>query len=753
MRSVRQFCREADYPVSLFLTYSFDPLFFERIPWAELRAGGSRRILVAADAGQVADAMRRCMGQTVYLGRRYLLAETVLANTFHPKLIARLSAQGGRVWVGSGNLTYTGWGGNHELGTTWSIGPGEPDSGAWLDELLAAVSSMVRSTSFADQLHAIRAEVPWLTRRPASTVEPPVLFGMPGRPLARQLAERWRGRRFDELKLCTGSTDKDGEFLKWAHRQFQIKRATICLTPAHASFDVAQLARLPFDVRIVEAAREKVMHAKFYWFSGPDGPAAVVGSANCSVAAWLGANVELIVPYDQPDEVQFAPALEVFRDAGTPPEQALADVGASSETEEEGASPQYRLVSLRLTAGKIIEAVLDPQPDADAQVTLFLGDRPHDAAIRLTARLRMFAGRLPPDFATASATAYGVAEVLARGVTHRTDPRWIDNDVLLERSSTARPLDRELQDLSHPGLFNADRHRILETIRRVSAQILSTTAPANLPSSLSRKSNTDAQDKPQRTNAPAALDPAAMVRSLQEITRERHERFGGKSFPYAGTLHGVMAMLFAGEEDPNDMDLGRETWGATEPDKNSDQDDSNGPPTRPAGPPPQEPTATETLHSFQQQLRSFLDELAKPAFAESCLPTRMVEALAYPLFLCLSGADAGWLPPSELPAVATRVTGIMLYRPYGPGKPRGLLYMVRQRHDEAGRLDEFESAAGNGTLWTVLLAALAPRPDAPLPILLPQAAALIAVIRCQDLLARTDPTHLSSLVRSVRVRA
>jgi hypothetical protein len=35
-----------------------------------------------------------------------VLAETVTANIFHPKLIVQLSPTSGRVWIG--NLTYTG---------------------------------------------------------------------------------------------------------------------------------------------------------------------------------------------------------------------------------------------------------------------------------------------------------------------------------------------------------------------------------------------------------------------------------------------------------------------------------------------------------------------------------------------------------------------------------------------------------------------------------------------------------------------
>jgi hypothetical protein len=751
MNSAREFCREGDYPIAVFLTYSFDPLFFERIPLADLRAGGSRRIVVAADAGQVAEAMRRCIGQTVHLGRRYLLAETVQINTFHPKLIARLSRNGGRVWLGSGNLTYTGWGGNHELGTSWPIGPGEADPGGWLDDVLTAVGAMVRSTSFADQLRAIRAEAPWLTARSDKPTPAPVLFGMPARSLAPQLAQRWQGRRFDHARICTGSTDTDGAFLDWARRTFGITQATICLTPAQASFDPARLSRLPLDIRIVEAPAKKTMHAKFYWFHGDQGPAAVVGSANCSAAAWLGSNVELIVPYDHPDESAFASALEMFGNPGSPPAEALEGIPLRNGPDEGDVAPLYRLVSLRLAPGRVIEAVIDPRPDPSAHITMHLEEGAKRVAVRVAPQPRAFAGRLPLEFSLGSATAYGFAEVVAGGLAERTEPRWVDNDAALDRNSTVHTLDDALRDFGRNGSFSGDRQHILETIRKVSAQLLSGAASPAPPTSHSHASHSAPAGDAQDATAPAPLDPAAMIRSLQDITRERQQRTGGRALSHAGTLRGVMALLFAREAEPEDIDLGREAWGASEPDKNPDQGDTD-PPSPSSGQSSTEPSTAETLASFRQQLRIFLSELAKPSFAETCVPTRMVEALAYPLFLCLSATDAGWLPAGELSATATRVTEIMLDQSYGQGKPRGLLHMARQRHETAGSLEEFNQAAGNGTLWTVLLAALTPDPNAPPVILLPQAAALSGVLQCQELLARTDPSRLSSLVQTVLVK-
>lgn len=243
MASAREFCREVGYPVAIIFTYSFDPLFFERIPLADFSIGGSRRILIAADAIQASEAISNAIGQIAHLGRRYILAETAGANLFHPKLIARLSDTGGRVWLGSGNTTSGGWGGNQELATSWSIGPEQQDKGSWLDEILEAVSTLVRSSTFTDQLGEIRHVIPWLSARPPLIEPPPVLLGMPDKPLAPQLAARWLNRRFTELKICTGSTDESGAFLSWAHRTFGIERATICLSPAFASFRSQEIGK------------------------------------------------------------------------------------------------------------------------------------------------------------------------------------------------------------------------------------------------------------------------------------------------------------------------------------------------------------------------------------------------------------------------------------------------------------------------------------------------------------------------------
>jgi hypothetical protein len=216
-----------------------------------------------------------------------------------------------------------------------------------------------------------------------------------------------------------------------------------------------------------------------------------------------------------------------------------------------------------------------------------------------------------------------------------------------------------------------------------------------------------------------------------------------------------MAVLFA-QEGQEELDLTRENWTANEPEKSPDvngellaEQQAAGEPGKPVA---QIPTSRETLISFSEQLASFLDELAATSFAEECDAPRMVQALAFPLLLCLRGADAGWLPASQLGSVATQVARIMIENHYEAVKARGLLRVVRERHTAAGRLKEFHSAVGDGTLWTLLVAALVPASSTALRVLLPQATALANILQCQDLLTNADAPQLSSLAQSVLIR-
>ncbi len=515
MISARDFCRIPDLPVSIFFTYTFDPLFFERVPWNDLAVGGRRRVVIAADSERVAEAMLRCGGQVAYLGRSYLLAETSYAGVFHPKLIARLSEKGGRVWIGSGNLTYTGWGGNRELAASWAIGPTEEDKGGWLNEFFELAGRSIGSTAFTDQLRDIRAEIPWLTRSDF-VQNSPILMGSEGNPLAPQLLERWRGRHFERIRICTGSTDVNGAFLGWANRAFGIKRAILYLNVANASFDPRRLADLDMDVRIIPAPPEQMLHAKFYWFDGDEGAAAVMGSANCSAAAWLASNVEVVIAYDNPNEGDFSTVLVVFDDKAHRASEVLSP--SSLEIEDEAAvRVSHRLVSLRLRPSDLIEAVIEPSLSEDAVVYLsFMGltGEKH----KLARRKSDWAVRLPESFRVGSMALFASVEGKSAGVSFRTAPRWVDNDVLLERATGKFDVDASLAELSRERFSSRDNQRILETIQAVAAEVLDPTKYVATSTDQSAGPGGEREDQ-QDLGPVRAVDPSSMRAGLGNLNR------------------------------------------------------------------------------------------------------------------------------------------------------------------------------------------------------------------------------------------
>jgi hypothetical protein len=756
MISAREFCRERGFPHAVFLTYAFDPLFFERVPLRDLERGGSRNIVIAADAGQLREAMRQSLEQLVHLGRSYVLAETVTANIFHPKLIARLSSTGGRVWIGSGNLTYTGWGGNQELATAWSIGPDHEDRGAWLWALLDGVTAVIRSATFAAQIEALRASVPWLSAAADTTHPAPVLFSTPARPLAPQLAARWQGRRFEELELCTGSTDTEGAFLLWAHRTFGVRRATICLSPPFVAFDPRKLEKLPLEIRIIKAKPEQLMHAKFYWFSGSGGMAAVMGSANCSAAAWLAGgghgNVELVVPYDTPSESDFKIVLSIFKGTKLAPSKALPKRPAAPEDEAGADQPSFQIVSLRLrTTGRIVEMMLEPQLPADAQVEVVLRSAFRTISVPL-ARHKVWSGRLPPDFELGPGTAYGSAVITVERQTITTAARWLDNEAAIAHATTEIGIDPDLKDLSRRSFMSADQQRILEAIYAVSNTLLRGDGKPLVLAAARKRHADDAVRSDDDARQAGAVDPAAIVRSLKELAAARaaHHRTGHGA--YGGTLEGVIAMLFSRDEAAEEIDLSHEAWTGDNPEQVSDEPgDIKGNLGQPSGDaqPPAMPGHHEVAARLRDQLERFLHELARPEFADTCDAARLVQALAFPLLLCVRGYEGGWLVRDTLASVAVHVTHIMFNKTYGPGQPAGLFRRVQERYVALGRDDEFLRAVGEGTLWSALLSALTIAGDEPLKQLVPKAAALATVFGCKELVAFAAPEHLGSLMQGL----
>jgi len=740
----RLFCRERTFHKALLLTYSFDPIFFEQVVLPDLWAGRSGDILAIGDREQIAEATQLSASQLWHLGKNYLLAGASHEGAFHPKVILRLGAKDGAVLIGSGNLTSSGWGGNQELGTAWMVGPEHPDNGAWLHAFLADVMAWCSSDLERDAVSRMR-DVPWLSLTPPTTAASPVLHSRRDTPLARQLAQRWAGRRFDTVRILTGSTDQSGAFLRWAHTTFGIKRAVVALTPSMASFDPAQLSDLPIELTLIAAQPDRPLHAKFYWFEGESGAAAVMGSANCSAAAWLlapaqGGNVETVVVYDTASADAYQNVLGIFeRPAQTPSE--LLTPKSPEPVEPSPASHPYRLLGLRWDKEiQQVLAVIDPPPVAVMTVELMISTQ------TLTMKSQpQVAGHwvcaVPEGLG--SSTLFASVRVAAGDSSWTTAPRWIDDLASLRHASQSARLLEPFKGLERSAT-SAEQRQMLEDLQEVAHALFNDTAAFRDPgtgTSRDGKSDSEADAAP--------VNPNNLVCHLDE---------GSESMPLLGearpgtlSISGILRMLFDAEGDGPGADVVAEDEqldeGMNPPDSGTKGDKSKETidPARQDAP----PVEARFRERLAAQITTFLTELRSTGFAERCSATQMVQATSFPLAVALRGQKRGWVSPDLAERWGLDVIST-LFRGAGPNAG-GLLHSVERRYALNGQNEIFGDVVGDGTLWMVLVSTLGGTRWHGPGTYLDKAVALREVFASPQLLASARPERIAGLLSKVRI--
>lgn len=695
----RVFCRERGYHKAILLTFSFDPVFFEQVVLPDLWVGQSRDILVLGDGGQTEPAVQSAAGHLWHLGKRYLLAPARIRGAFHPKVFLRLGPKDGIVMISSGNVTSSGWGGNQELGTAWMIGPDHPDRGGWLHPFLEDVQSWCDGELEGNAVSRMR-DVPWLSLTPAVSIESgPMLYSHHTHALAPALATRWAGRRFEELKILTGSTDESGAFLRWAHATFGIRRATIAITPSSASFVAERLADLPLELRLIAASPLRPLHAKFYWFTGADGAAAVMGSANCSAAAWLlaplnGGNIESVVVYDRAVADEFEHALNLFSAPTQSPAEILLPRQAQ-EAEPAARQPRFALRSLQWErAARRIYVEIDPVPEPNATIELaFEGRRTSmsrcaSTGVRWTCDLADELG---------AATRFASAFITIGAEVWTTALRWVDDIAELEHASHAARMLEPFKGFDGDTTSQA-RRKMLDDLQEVAQALFSDSSsfPDPRPS---------ANDGKKQGDVPAApVDPNDLISDLDDSVSS--SLFANSARPGSLSLTGILRLLF-------DAESGDDTP-APPADGDENLDDGqmptapHEPPTEPESDPGDGTNGSSVEACFRdrlaEQIQELLTEMSAATFARRCTATQMVQAASFPLAVALLGQPKGWVDGGLAERWAQEIFSILFRRKYGGAE--GLLRVVERRYIENGQIATFNDVVGDGTLWLILVATL-----------------------------------------------
>ncbi len=284
----------------LLTTYSLSLSFLEAIPLSSVYRT-YRNFTVISDI----EGYRASLADVgaVGVGRDYdLVPVKCRTGVFHPK-IALMADQAGeiRATVGSGNLTFGGWGYNNEI--LEYLRPGR-DSACFAD-LAGMLESMMRETASRGRLDCVTPPdlAPFIElARKAAAVSGDGgsrLLHTMDRPLAEQIGEMAKDLG-GAVQFSVVSPFFSGHHgIRLLCKSLECDRVSVAvpaIAPSVFDFDAAAADGLEVSAVACDTfSDDRSLHSKLFDIECANGRLVVGGSANATVPALDGANVEAVV--------------------------------------------------------------------------------------------------------------------------------------------------------------------------------------------------------------------------------------------------------------------------------------------------------------------------------------------------------------------------------------------------------------------------------------------------------------------------
>jgi hypothetical protein len=226
------------------------------------------------------------------LNRAYVACAVRSPHAHHPKYILLVGPDQGRLFVGSGNLSISGYAGPGECFTVHEWHREDPAADA---SAFGAVRELVEGTivkGWIDQVAADRIRDIFSAARWIPTVggpSSPVVHNL-YRPLLEQLVERVNGKTVTHIVAAAPFHDKSGQAIAKLLGALEPAQFRLLVQERRTRLDVRALDRVlrrQPGAAIVEAAApapypNTLLHAKFILVKTPDADVLLQGSANLS---------------------------------------------------------------------------------------------------------------------------------------------------------------------------------------------------------------------------------------------------------------------------------------------------------------------------------------------------------------------------------------------------------------------------------------------------------------------------------------
>jgi hypothetical protein len=385
--SILEAIKRGGLDASLFTTFNATLSFYEDVLLRKLTAVGCRNNVVLMDRRQCAIAYASEATRPRLAGIAYTLVPIGIAGAFHSKLCVLAGKKRASVFVGSHNLTISGFGYNREVTNHVDMAgaPGTADRGlltqAWMTarewistlgtNLPASLlsSAYALDSAFGTQIAVEQGDGPRLiAQRPG------------GDGLLEQLKRVVSGR-VRRITICGAFFDHDNALLMALAKQWEdaeivvgIEPSTVWmgLPPAHPRIRVVDVGNLGANKK-----KPGYLHAKAIYVEGDGRHLFASGSANPSGPAWMtqhaAPNVETMLVRFGKDADACARALGMHALCKKQPLNSgrLSDVVTRSRNVSMGivACPALHVGIADHTAN-IVRVVMDALPTFDSVVVL-----------------------------------------------------------------------------------------------------------------------------------------------------------------------------------------------------------------------------------------------------------------------------------------------------------------------------------------------------------------------------------------------
>lgn len=247
------------------------------------------------DADRYQDTISNFRDAIGFVGKRYLVVPVDLGayQSFHPKLILLLGTDRARLILGSGNLTFNGYGDNLEVFTLYDWSEKQPQSLALFSYVWNLITSTQDKWGYSDQasrmLEKAEYQSPWL-QEISETPSKPFISSLDS-PLIEGIQNILSGKKVKNITIFSPFLDEQAQGIQSLYRNFNPLEVNLILQPNYSLANPESIQKLideEIPLKLFQAIeQDRYIHAKIYLFETEDNVVAFTGSANCTKAGLL----------------------------------------------------------------------------------------------------------------------------------------------------------------------------------------------------------------------------------------------------------------------------------------------------------------------------------------------------------------------------------------------------------------------------------------------------------------------------------